>query len=145
YRIQFRRIRDRVRLVKNPDYWDANSVRLETLDAMAVKSQTTALNMYLKGQLDWATDVPQTMIPELKKREDFIVAPALITYFYRLNVARPPLDNVRVRRALNMALDKAAICEFVAKAGQQPARGLVPPGIAGYEGALTGEYDVAAA
>lgn len=142
YRIQFRRIRDRVRLIKNETYWDADNVHLETLDAMAVKSQTTALNMYLKGQLDWATDVPQTMIPELKKRDDFLVAPALITYFYRLNVDRPPLDNVLVRRALNMAMDKQALCDYVAKAGQQPARGLVPPGMAGYEGALAGEFNV---
>lgn len=142
FQLQFRRIRDRIRMVKNPHYWDADNVALGTVDVMAVKSHTTALSMYCEGQLDWASDVPKLMIPELMPREDFLTAPALITYFYRLNVTRPPLDNVLVRRALNLAIDKRQICERVTKAGEQPARSLVPPGMAGYEAALCGDFDV---
>lgn len=134
YGLEFRRARDRLRLRKNPHYWDAASVKLESVDALAVQSNTTALNLFLNGQADWITDLPKTMIPELKARPDFVSAPSLITYFYRLNVTRPPLDNVRVRRALSLALDRGPICEFVTKAGEQPALTLVPPGLAGYTG-----------
>lgn len=141
FQLEFRRLRDRVRMKKNQEYWNADIVELETIDAMAVKSQTTGLNMYLDGQLDWSVKPPDTIVPRLQGREDFVCAPSLITYFYRLNVTRPPLDDVHVRRALNMAIDKRLICENVTKAGQQPARNLVPPGLAGYTAPLGDDYD----
>ena len=58
FHIQFRRIRDRIRLRKNEDHWNAESVSLETVDALVSGSDTTALNMYLDGQADWTTTVP---------------------------------------------------------------------------------------
>jgi oligopeptide transport system substrate-binding protein len=145
YRLEARRLRDRIRLVKNPHYWGAENVGLEVVDALPIKSETTALNMYLEGQLDWIITVPNTIIPILKQREDFHAAPALITYFYRLNVKKPPLDNVLVRRALNAAMNKREIVEQVTRAGQIPARSLVPPGMTGYVGAEGGEFNVAEA
>jgi oligopeptide transport system substrate-binding protein len=145
FQLKFRRIRDRLRMEKNPLYWDADQVQLNTIDVMAVKSHTTGLSMYLEGQLDWASDVPKLMIPDLLPRKDFITAPALITYFYRVNVTRPPLNNIKVRQALNLAIDKRQICERVTKAGEQPARSLVPPGMAGYQAAEGGPFDVAEA
>ena len=145
YQIQFRRLRDRVRLVKNPHYWNAKAVRLNVIDAMAIKSQTTGLNMYLNKQLEWSPRPPDSMIHELRGRDDFVAAPSLITYFYRLNVDRPPLDDVHVRRALNLAIDKQLICEKVTKGGEQPARHVVPPGLAGYVSPQTGDFDPVAA
>lgn len=145
YKLAFRRIRDRIRLVKNPRYWDADQVRLNTVDALAVLSSTTALNMYLDGQVDWITDVPASVVPELKRRKDFIIAPQLTTYFYRLNTTKSPLDQVLVRRALNLAINKQEICRFILRAGQVPARSFVPPGLQGYKRALCGKYDVAEA
>ncbi len=141
FRLEFRRIRDRVRMVKNETYWNADNVSLEIVDAMAIKSENTSLNMYLTGQLDWSTLIPHSVIPIVKDREDFKTAPQLATYFYRVNVEREGVSDVRVRRALNMAIDKAAICEKLLKAGQQPARHLVPPGMAGYKSPMTDEYN----
>lgn len=141
FRLQFRRIRDRVRMAKNPSYWNASQVQVGTVDAMAISSQTTSLNMFMNGQLDWTTTVPNAMIPDLRERDDFYTAPMLTTYFYRINVERPGLDKVLVRRALNMAIDKREIVENVTKAGQQPARSFVPPGLPGFESALCGEFD----
>ena len=139
--LEFRRIRDRVRMTRNPDYWNAGIVDLQVVDALAIKSQTTSLNMYINGQLDWTTTVPNPIIPDLRDRPDFKTAPMLTTYFYRLNVERPPLDNVLVRRALNMAIDKKKIVEKVTKAGQLPARSFVPPGLPGFKSALCGEFN----
>ena len=137
-----RRIRDRIRLVKNPRYWNADGVSLEIIDALSVESDTTALNMYMNGQVDWLTSLPTMIMKDLMPREDFVSAPMLASYFYRLNVDQKPLDDVRVRRALNMALDKAKITERVSKAGEIPARSYVPPGLAGYDGYQCGEFNV---
>ncbi len=147
YTMEFRRVRDRMRLIKSPTYWDANRVKLETVDAMAVKSATTALNMYLTGQIDWVTDVPASVIPDLIARpeRDFVPTPVLIIYYYRLNTTRPPLDDIHVRRALNLAMDKQLICDKVTQGGQIPARSFVPPGLPGYKSPLCGEFNVVAA
>ena len=141
FKLEFRRIRDRVRMVKNEHYWNAANVKLQTIDAMAVTSETTALNMFLNGQLDWATKAPNNIIPELKSKPYYKSAPQLTTYFYRVNVTRPPLDNKLVRQALNMAINKQEICEFITKAGQQPARSFVPPGLKGYVSPQCGEFN----
>ena len=141
FQLKFRRIRDRIRLAKNPNYWNAKVVRLDTIDAYGVKSETTSLNMFLNGQLDWTISPPQSVIPELLKRDDCIAAPGLATYFYRFNVTSAPLDDIHVRRALNLAVDKQLIVDKVTKAGQRPARHLVPPGLPGYLSPMCGEFD----
>jgi oligopeptide transport system substrate-binding protein len=147
YTMQFRRIRDRIRLQKNPNYWDAANVKLETIDAMAVKSETTTLNMYLSDQIEWATVMPVAMIPQLKREfpDQFRSSPMLTVYFYRVNTTRPGLNNPKVRRALNLAIDKANICQIITRAGEIPATTYVPPGLAGYESPPGHQYDVEAA
>ncbi|MEM8910579.1 MAG: peptide ABC transporter substrate-binding protein [Planctomycetota bacterium] len=133
YRVGLRMLRDRVRLVKDPNWFNADSVEVETIDAMSIESANTALNMYTTGELDWVYDQPITLIEELKGRDDFHVAPQLAAYYYELNTLRPPLDDVRVRRALALAINREQIVQEVTKAGQAPAYFLVPPGIAGYQ------------
>jgi len=141
FRLKFRRIRDRVRLVKSETYWNAKNVSLNIVDAMAIKSENTSLNMYLTGQLDWSTLIPHPVIPIVKDRKDFYSSPQLATYFYRVNIERKGVDDVRIRRALNMAIDKADICDKILRAGQRPARHLVPPGMAGYTSPMTDEFN----
>jgi len=132
YRLAFRRLRDRVRVKKNPQYYKADQVGMETIDFISLESQNTALNMYETGQIQWVTDLPTAVLDELKKRDDFHSAPKLSIYFYKLNTAVEPLNDVRVRQAISLAIDRRQIVEEVTKAGQQPAVTVVPPGIAGY-------------
>ena len=141
FNLGFRRIRDRIRLVKNPMYWNAENVALETIDALSVQSSATQLNLYLTGRADWATNVPSSVIPDLRERTDFESRAYLGIYYYRVNVTRPGLDKVKVRRALNLALNKEEVCRVV-RGGQQVARSYVPPGLRGYEQAQCGAYDV---
>lgn len=145
YTMEARRIRDRIRLRKSETYWNAGEVGFTTIDAFAISSQTTMMNMYANLQLDWIDDPPQPVIPDLRQRPDWQGGRRFGTYFYRLNVTRPPLDNVLVRRALNQALDKSQICDNVTRAGETPARSLVPPGVSGYVAPWCGEYNVKAA
>jgi len=135
YVVDFRRVNDRIRFRKNPLYWDADNIAFETVDLIAVESYTTSLNLYLTGECQWIDVPPATVIQELMPREDFNPIPYLGTYFYRVNVNKPPLDDKRVRRALSLTIPRAAICESVTKAGQVPAYALVPPGMAGYTSA----------
>lgn len=133
FKIGKRLLRDRVRMVKNDRYFDADEVSIETIDAFSTDSSNTALNMYETGQLHWLFDPPSLLLKELQERDDYISAPKLSIYFFRVNVTRPPMDDARVRRALAMAIDRQQIVDQITKAGQLPAKRLVPPGIAGYE------------
>jgi oligopeptide transport system substrate-binding protein len=134
---EFRRIRDRTRLRKNERYWDAANVKLNTVDVLAVESVNTALNLYLTGKADWIYDVPAPALKELlderPPRTDINPFPLLNTYFYLINTTRKPLDDVRVRRALSLALDRSEITEQLLGCGERKAYSLVPPGLPGYD------------
>lgn len=132
FRILERRVNDRIRLVKNEGYWDAENVAMGSIDVLAVEHYGTMLNTYLTGGAGWIDRVPTTLVPRLLPREDFDPQPYLGTYFYRVNVTKPPFDDRRVRRALALTIDRRAICESIMKAGQLPNWGLVPHGMRGY-------------
>jgi oligopeptide transport system substrate-binding protein len=127
-------VNDHIRLEKNPNYWGKSEVRLEHVDMLSNENMMTNVNQYLTGALDLIPHsyYPQELAPELSKRPDFTQSPALIVYFYRLNVTKKPLDDKRVRKALNLAIDRDSITKNVLGLGQKPAYTLVPPGIPGY-------------
>lgn len=129
YTLDFWRLNDRLRLRRNPRYWDAANTRNEVVDLLAVTAPATALNLYLAGDADVIWDkplVPSELMPELRKRPDFHTFPILGAYFIRLNVTRPPLDDARVRRALALALDKRRLVARITTSGEEPADHLVP-------------------
>ncbi|HEY2759449.1 MAG TPA: peptide ABC transporter substrate-binding protein, partial [Pirellulales bacterium] len=143
FKLDSRVVRSRLRMVKNDQYWNAANVRLNSIDVFPIESSSTALNMYLNGEVDWIGLAPNTAVPELlaQKRTDFKHTPEYTTDFYRLNCTRPPLDNKLVRQALAMALDKKQIVEAVVRGGEVVARTCVPPGLPGYEPAMCPEYN----
>jgi oligopeptide transport system substrate-binding protein len=142
------RVGARIHLEKNEQYWGKAEVKIQSADALPLENTTTALNLYLTGEVDWLTanTYPQDLSQDLLKRSDFRIGPALIVYYYRINTTRKPFDDVRVRKALNLAVDRALITREVLGVGQQPAFTFVPPGIRGYTPPDTGiSYDVAEA
>ena len=138
FNVEFRRIRDRIRMVKSETYWNRDAVRLNVVDALAVDSNSTALNLFMTGKVDWMDTPPpaalRILLEQKPPREDLNPAPYISVYYYMLNTTRKPLGDVRVRLALSMALDREEICTKILAAGEIPAYGLVPPGMEGYEG-----------
>jgi oligopeptide transport system substrate-binding protein len=129
YRLAGRSVRDRVRLVRNPHYWDAASVGFATVDALALDAPTTALNLYLAGEIDWLADVTPALLPDVRAAlpDHLHVAPLYGTYFFRVNTRKKPFGNAKVRRALDLAADKEAVTTALLAGGERPARSLVPP------------------
>ena len=121
-------INDRIRLVKNPYYWDAAHTRLKTIDALPISAANTAFNFYSAGQADLVLDkgvVPLELLSDLRKRPDFHSAAFLATYFIRYNVTRAAFKDARVRRAFALVMDKKLIVEKITRAGEVPASSLV--------------------
>jgi oligopeptide transport system substrate-binding protein len=145
FRLAARRLRDRVRLERSDKYWDRENVRVGVIDALSVDDRTTALNLYMTGMADWVTMPPPVVIREVLAKKppsnELKPAPQLTTCFYMVNTTRPPVDDVRVRQALSMALDRDEIVRVATAAGEVPAFSLVPPSMPGYERQLCASYN----
>jgi len=133
-----RRLRDRIRLTRSPVYWDRDHVRVNVIDALSIEDRTTAVNLYLTGKADWVTVPPTVVAREMLSRKpppnDLKPVPQLTTYYYMVNTTRPPVNDVRIRRALSLALDREEITRVATAAGEVPAFSLVPPAMPGYKG-----------
>jgi oligopeptide transport system substrate-binding protein len=132
-------------LDKNPAHWDAATVRLRKAVFIPTDDMNTAYKQFLAGDSDWLTGVPPAQIEAARQRPEWYVSPYLGTYYFRFNVTRPPLNDVRVRKALAMAVDRESLTKFVTKAGEIPTSSFVPVNMPGYEGIRGLPYDPAAA
>jgi oligopeptide transport system substrate-binding protein len=129
------RLNDKVRLKKNPFYWDATNTQSEIIDLLPVGSPNTALNLYERGQADIVWDkelIPSELVDVLLQRPDFHSFNYLGTYFFRFNVTHKPFDNPLVRRALALAVDKERIVKKITRAGELTTSHLVPDGAQNY-------------
>ncbi|MGR3309600.1 MAG: peptide ABC transporter substrate-binding protein [Candidatus Brocadiales bacterium] len=133
FRLKDWKINQKIRLVKNPRYWDAEHVSLSSIDVLTVESANTAFNTYETGGADLISTIPLPLIDVLKGRPDFHSSTYLGTYFYRFNVTKPPFNDVRVRRAFTMAVNKEEIVRYVTRGGEKSATSFVPPNMPGYE------------
>ena len=123
-----------MRLKKNPTFWDAKNVQLETIDILPIDNAITAYNFYASKVADLILDkglTPPSLIPELKERQDFHAASFLGDYFIRFNVTRKPFSDPRVRQAFAMVIDRDRIVRKITQAGEHPAYSFTPPGTAG--------------
>jgi oligopeptide transport system substrate-binding protein len=134
---------ERLTVVPNENYWDyPNRPNLSRVVYIPVDDQNTMYNMYINGEVDWSTEVPQGQIDQAKLRDDYHATPQLGTYYYVFQTQRGPLQDARVRRALSMAIDRVQLIDTVARGGQIPAFAMVPempnyPGIDGIEEAVS--------
>ena len=139
------RLNDKIRLVKNPRYWDAANTESSIIDFLPVGSPSTALNLYERGQADIVWDkylIPSELMDVLLKRPDFHTFSYLGTYFIRINTTRKPFDDPRVRQALALAVDKDRIVKKITRAGEHIASDLVPDGTQNYTSPDGLGYDV---
>ncbi len=148
YELAAWRLNDKVRLKKNPLYWDAANTQSEVIDILPVGSANVAINLYESGEADVVWDaqlIPSELLDVLINRPDFHTFNYLGTYFIRFNVTRKPFDDPRVRQALAMAVDKKRIVEKITRGGEQTASHFVPHGTANYISPEGLDYDPAAA
>ena len=130
-------------LERNPEYRDAASVAVDRVRYLPIADLASELSRYRAGELDMSYTVPVSRVPWLKDNlaEEFRVSPYLAVYFYGFNTRHPPLDDVRVRRALSLVVDRELIASRIVGAGEAPACSLVPPGVPGYEAPRDGECE----
>lgn len=126
-------VNERIVAERNPRYWDSAHTVINKVTYLPISSETADVNRYKAGEIDIVYTVPINQFAQLKKNmgDQLDVSPQLATYYYEFNTTRPPFNDPRVRRALNMALDKDIIAEKVLGQGQRPAWLISQPDIGG--------------
>lgn len=115
-------------LQKNDKYWGSDSVKLNKLKILLIEDTVTSYNGYEAGEIQVLTNLPTEEIPRLKSEDpNYKTISSIGTFFVVFNVDIKPLDDVRVRKALSLAIDNNAVCEQVLKGGEIPATGIIPP------------------
>ena len=137
------KINRHITVTRNLHYWDNDNVALNGIVFKPVENTVTEERMFRAGQLHVTSNVPADKISTYRKSNstELKIAPYLGTYFYRLNIKTPQLQDRRVRRALGMAIDREKLVENITKGGQIPAYTMTPPGTMGYYPKSTLAFD----
>lgn len=140
-------IHDRVSVRKNPHYWNKEHIALEGIDFFPITNQNAEERAFRGGQLHVTDSLP------LGKRKSYVgnaspylrTDPWLGTYYYILNVEKPPFNDPRIRRAFNLAINRKALVDTVTLGKEGAATTFVPPGIGNYKGPSGLKEDIAEA
>lgn len=126
-------VNERIVAVRNPKYWDNEHTVINKVTYLPISSEAADVNRYKAGEIDIVFTVPINQFAQLKKTlgSELDVSPQLATYYYQFNTTRPPFNDARVRKALNLALDKDIIAGKVLGQGQRPAWLISQPDIGG--------------
>ena len=126
---------DHVTAVKNPHYWDAANVKIDKVIYNPSEDQSATERMFETGELDLVYNFQADQRDFLTKKlsNDHVYAsPALSTYYYAFDTRHEPFSDVRVRKALSMAIDRDFLAEKIYGGAQLPTYNIVPPGMEGY-------------
>ena len=117
-------------MAKNDQYWNADTVKLDKVKAVMIKEATTAYQGYQSGEIQCLDSVPSEEIANLKSSDpNFTIEPRVKNLYFVANYDKDPTSNVKVRKALALAIDRTSLVEQVTKGGEIPATGIVPPSL----------------
>ena len=147
YKLEEWKINRHITVTKNPYYWDEANVSINSIVFKPVDNAVTEERMFRAGALHVTSSIPADKIAiyQEKSAPELKITPYLGTYFYRLNINTPQLQDKRVRRALGMAIDRKQLVDNITKGGQIPAYTMTPPGTMGYFPESTLNFDPEAA
>ena len=100
-------------LEKNENYWNKDAIRLERITYRFFDDTQSMATAYETGEVDVATSLPSSVMELYEGREDLYVTDQIATRYIYFNLNVEPLNDVRVREAMNLALDREELCTIV--------------------------------
>ncbi|TLY98135.1 MAG: peptide ABC transporter substrate-binding protein [Gammaproteobacteria bacterium] len=120
---------------RNHYYWNDAATHLDAVKYLLIPDENAELARYRGGELEITFVVPRGQFDWIKAHlaAELHVFPQLATYYYGFNLRRPPFrDNLKLRRALSLVVDRDKLAQLVLRVGELPAWGWVPPGVDHY-------------
>ncbi|EPC4487993.1 ABC transporter substrate-binding protein [Serratia liquefaciens] len=127
-------VNEKVVLERNTQYWDNAHTVLNKVTFLPLQGFPEVAR-FRAGEIELGYSAPPELYQQLKKNlgdEQLVTYPLLSTSYFAFNNRQPPFNDVRVRQALNLALDKQVIAGKVLGYGQQPAWTFTPTGAGGF-------------
>ncbi len=121
---------DELTVTRDPNYWDAVNVHLDGIEFYPLDEQTTMLNLYKAGRIDatYNHTVPAPWIETVREfKDEYSLNPEAAVEYYSLSVKKPPMDNLKVRQALSLAIDRDSLAKF--RKTMKPLVDFTPEGI----------------
>lgn len=113
-------------LKKNPEYYDADQVKLEEVAVSTIKEDNTGINLYQANELDLVR-INGQYVQQYQDDPGYVSHPDVANYFLDFNKKEgTPLANVHLRKAIGQAIDKEALTQSVLNDGSKPLNGLIP-------------------
>lgn len=114
---------------RNPHYYAADTIGLNEIHFYPMESSETENRAFDAGQLHVTLNLPHPLVPALRERGDESLRQdaTTSTYFIHVNVQKPPFDDLRVRQAFSLALERRSLTDFVLRGGQEAAFSFIPP------------------
>ena len=119
---------------KNPNYWNADAVKLGSVKFMLIEDPNASYSGYQTGELKMIKDIPIEEIPSLQGNPEYYLNSMLGTYYISMRNQEGPLSDPLVRKALSLAVDREYIAGTIMQGTYLPAGNIVSPGITDYDG-----------
>ncbi|UBX48395.1 peptide ABC transporter substrate-binding protein [Providencia alcalifaciens] len=135
FKLNDRVVNEKIVLTPNPYYWDHKNTVITKVTFVPINQESHATNRYLAGDLDITESFPKQRYQKLLQDipNEVFTPDQLGTYYYAFNTQRAPTNDVRVRQALSMAIDRQLIASKVLGTGEKPANYFTPDVTAGFK------------
>jgi oligopeptide transport system substrate-binding protein len=130
-------VQSHILLEQNPHYRNRDSLEIDKIYFYPTEDISSEFKRFRAGELHYTNDIPSQQFRWINEKIPAYLqsGPYLGVYFMPIDTSEPPFDDVRVRKALSMTVDREIIAGKVAGTGELPANGLVPSYVSGYSGA----------
>jgi oligopeptide transport system substrate-binding protein len=132
---------DKALVMERFDGYYGEKAKTKNVLGYMIEEYSTALSLFQAGKLDFQETVPFNEIPNLKSAPGFRQVANLGMYYYGFNTRKPPFNNLKVRKAFGMAIDRKQITDLLA-GGMAPLTSWIPMGMFGYEPQIGLKFDV---
>ncbi|WKC89852.1 peptide ABC transporter substrate-binding protein [Borreliella finlandensis] len=125
YKLKERSINDKIVIEKNDKYYNAKNVEIDEVIFYPTEGNV-AYNMYINGEIDFLQGAEKNNLEEIKIRDDYYSGLKNGMAYIAFNTTIKPLDNLKVRQAISLAIDRETLTKVVLKGSSDPTRNLTP-------------------
>ena len=123
---------DRALVLERSENYFGPKAKIKNILSQIIGEHGTAINLFKSGRIDALTDLPSSMLGVLRKMPEYRESSVLVTYYFGFNTKKPPMDDVNLRKAIALAVNRSQITKML-NGGQKPLSGWIPQGMFGYD------------